>query len=133
MPDRTTYCLSGHVRKTLLLGKLPGKLTVGHGLPVGYLQKKLPHFLPECRADRVQRWREIGLIARKVHIEPALCINEYRRFTLNAFVGQVIGKKFLPFKPQAGQSDIVGCKQNPAQRGSVLLSISHGVYLVFGL
>ena len=116
MPYSAADRLRGHFCYPLLVGKLPRDLTVGHGLPIGDLQKDLPHRLPEGGADRMQRGHKIRLPTGKINVEPTLGFFQDRRFSLNMLVGQVVGKVFLSVEPKAGQPDLVSRQQNATQR-----------------
>lgn len=91
--------LRRHFRQSALFSKPPRKVAVSNGMPVGYLQKQLPHRHAKISTYGVQRRREIRLSAREINIKPAFCLRKRVRFPLGMLGGQVIGKVFFALKP----------------------------------
>ena len=127
--DRAADCLRRHAQNTSALCKLLRKLPIGHGLSVRYLQKQLPHLLPKCRADRMQRRYKVRLFCRKINIQPLLRFCKNRRAFLHMLCGQMIGKLFFAGKPKPAQADLVCREQQRSDRGIIGLNRYHCPHL----
>ena len=68
MSHSAAHCLGGHAGYSLLPCKLLSDFAIGHGLPIGNLQKNAPNSLPEGGTDGMQGRHEIGFFAGEVNI-----------------------------------------------------------------
>lgn len=109
------HCLGGHAGYSLLPCKLLSDFAIGHGLPIGNLQKNAPNSLPEGGTNGMQGRHEIGFFAGEVNIQLAFGFRKDWCFLPDMFLGQIVGKIFFALKPQTGQSCFVCRQQNVAQ------------------
>lgn len=96
MPYCTADCLCRHMIHAMLFSQLSGNLSICRCLTIRNLQQNLPHFLSECRSDRMKRRCKIRFFAGKIHIQPSFGLCKNRCFPHNMFIRKYVGKVFLP-------------------------------------
>ena len=122
---RTADCLGGHVLQSPSVRKLLRDLSVGHSCSVWYGTEDLPHFILKFCPCKMKRYLEIRLPSGEVDVEPALRVVKKRDAVFLMLMIQVEREIFLSFKPQSGQSDVVGRQKDVPEGRIIMADILH--------
>ena len=123
--DGASDRLRGHLGKAALFGEALCDGAVGRGRSVGDFKENLPYGHAERSADGMKRRGKIRLVPCKIDVQPAPAFSQRGRFFCLYFCRESGGKVFLPLEPKAGDSHVIRCEEDGAERGVVVLYECH--------